>query len=241
MTGCVPLPAGVLEVWTQPVDSGPDDAGLDLLDAGERARWGRFVFPEDRRLYAAAHALLRRVLSRHAPRDPRDWRFVAGPWGRPELAPGQGAGELRFSLTHCRGLVACAVARGGPVGVDAEALDRRLDVAAIADTVFTPAERAWLDAAPGGQRAEAFFALWTLKEAYVKARGLGLSLPLTAFSVRAEPPGITPAADDPDLWHAELQRATPRHFVAVAAPRTAGLVAVRWHAVPSSGRIDAAG
>lgn len=224
------LPDGVIEVWTRPVGSGPDDAGLDLLDAGERTRWERFRFADDRRIYASAHALLRRALSAHAPRDPRDWRFVAGPWGRPELAPGQGADGLRFNLTHCRGLVACAIARGRLVGIDAEALDRPLDHGELAAAVFTPAERRQLEAASGGRRAETFFALWTLKEAYVKARGLGLSLSLQAFAVQADPPAITPAADDPDLWFAALARPTPRHLMALAAPRTAGPLDLRWRA-----------
>ncbi|WP_448191063.1 4'-phosphopantetheinyl transferase family protein [Azospirillum sp. sgz301742] len=213
----IDLPRDAVHVWTLPVPPGPKDAGLDLLDQSETARWHRLRRPEGRRLFAAAHALLRTALSRYAAVDPRDWRFTAGEHGRPDLA-GPETG-LSFNLTHTDGLAACAIARGLPVGIDAERPDRRVNLEGMARIAFADAERAQLQAAAPEQEGEVFFGIWTLKEAYIKARGLGLALPLKSFSVTVEPPGITPSPDDAKVWHAELTRPTGEHLLALAVPR----------------------
>lgn len=228
-----------VDVWLSPVGDGPADEGLALLDTDERQRWERFVFDADRRLYAHAHALLRRTLSRYRGQAPRSWRFAAGPWGRPEIAGDDGDG-LRFNLTHCRGLAVVAVTRGRTVGVDAEAIDRPLDWDGVAGYAFGPAERQELDSVPESRRPALFFTLWTLKEAYVKARGLGLSLPLGDFRVQADPPGIIPAADDPDRWLAACFQPGPGHRVSLAVPRNPDGSAppVRWYDAQTLCRID---
>lgn len=212
------LAADAVHVWIQPVPPGPEDAGLDLLDESETARWRRFHRPETRRLFAAAHALLRTALSRYAAVDPRDWRFTAGEHGRPDLAGPVETG-LSFNLTHTSGLAACAIARGVSVGIDAERAARSLDLDGMARVAFADSERAQMQAAPPERRGDVFFGIWTLKEAYIKARGLGLALPLKSFSVTVEPPGITPSPDDPQVWHAELTRPTAEHRLAVAVPQ----------------------
>ena len=217
------LPPGTVHVWVRPVPPGPEDEGLDRLDPEETARWHRFRRPETRRLFAAAHALLRAALSRYAAVDPRDWRFAADAHGRPHLT-GPETG-LTFNLTHTDGLAACAVARGLAVGIDAERPDRRLDLDGMARVAFADPERAQVAAAPPERRNAVFFGVWTLKEAYIKARGLGLALPLKSFSVTVEPPSITPAADDPQAWDATLARPTPDHLLALAVPRG---TAVEW-------------
>ena len=217
------LPPDTAHVWIRPVPPGPEDEGLDLLDPGETARWHRFHRAETRRLFAAAHALLRTTLSRYAAVDPRDWRFAAEAHGRPYLT-GPETG-LTFNLTHADGLAACAVARGFPVGIDAERTDRRLDLDGMARVAFADAERAQVAAAPPERRTAVFFGVWTLKEAYIKARGLGLALPLKSFAVTVEPPSITPSPDDPQAWDATLTRLTPDHLLALAVPRGVG---VEW-------------
>ena len=192
-----------VDVFILPVPPGPDDAGLDLLDADERARWDRFKFAPDRRIFAAAHALLRAALSRWGDSAAPDWRFQVGRWGRPELAEAQAASGLRFNLSHTRGMVACAVTRGRAVGIDVEGFDTAGRSDGVARRAFTDFERAQIEASPADRRTEAFMTVWSLKEAYVKARGLGLSLPLTSFSVAIAPPRILPAPDDTGRWHAE--------------------------------------
>jgi 4'-phosphopantetheinyl transferase len=154
-----------------------------VLEPGERERAGRFRFDSDRRAYVAAHALLRRALSHHAPVEPADWRFSADPGERPEILAPARAPRLRFSLSHTRSVVACAIVPELDVGFDVEDLAREAPLE-VAER-FAPFERAALAALGPGPREDRFFAYWTLKEAYMKARGLGLAIGLDqiAFDV----------------------------------------------------------
>jgi 4'-phosphopantetheinyl transferase len=226
--------AADVHVWLLAAPEDADDArterALALLDPGERARAGRLRDRHDARRYVFAHALARTTLTWYAPDvPPARWRFGVGEHGRPEIA--DGASPLRFNLSHTAGLVACAVARGRDVGVDVEHLfpprwsdETCLEIAAAE---FAPAEAAALAAAPPAERRARFFELWTLKEAYVKARGLGLALPLRGFSFDSRAPEIRvrcgPGIDDaPDGWRFERLRPTPRHALALAARRAPG-------------------
>lgn len=158
------------------------DAWQLWLGPDELARAERFVFRKDRLLHLLARALARSALSRISGADPARWEFVTGPHGRPELGgPPHPNGPLRFNVSHTRGLVACAVARGHDVGVDVESFERELPVAELAARFFSAEEAAEIAAAPPAARDPRFLALWTLKEAYLKARGFGLSLPLDAL------------------------------------------------------------
>ena len=225
----------------------PEDAdherverGAALLDAEERARLARLRFAPDKLRYLFAHALVRTTLSRYAPETaPARWRFLTNEHGRPEIAAGAGAPPLRFNLSHTAGLVACAVTFGRDVGVDVEHLSpRRFDAAAwleVAAAHFAPREVAGLQAQPAEARRERFFAIWTLKEAYLKARGLGLALPLTRFAFDLDSvapdtaPGTEPRVqfdpemnDDAAAWHFARPQAGPAHALALAARRAPG-------------------
>ena len=173
---------------TEHSGDGDVQAALALLSADERARYGRFVFPDDRRDFAEAHALLRRVLSLYAAVAPPAWIFDAPPGEKPALVPWLGAPPLSFNLSHTRGLVACAVALDADVGVDAERIDRVADGEDIAARYFTAGETAALMACDSPGRATRFIELWTLKEAYLKAIGRGLARPLNevAFAFAAD-------------------------------------------------------
>ena len=192
-----------------------------LLDAAEQARADRFRFAEDRDSYVAAHALLRTMLSRQAPVAAPDWRFVAAAGGKPMLEPSHGRPDLTFSLSHTRGIVACAVGAGCDLGVDVEHCDRSLPVLELAQRFFAPAEAGLIASLPPAQRDACFYRLWTLKEAYTKAIGLGIAATLGAFAFRLEPPPVSitflaAGADRPDAWHfAEFQPA-PWHRLALA-------------------------
>ena len=161
--------------------SGIDEDGLAaavaLLSDEERERLERLRRPEDRRDYAVAHALLRQTLASSGSRAAADWQFTTDDRGRPGLVNGQ----LAFSLSHTRGLVACAVATAGQVGLDVEAV-RPIEAAQIADDFFSPQEQRELDLLDAPAAALRFFDCWTLKEAYSKAIGAGLDLPLNATS-----------------------------------------------------------
>src|SRR5262245_60905547 len=180
-------------------------AWRDLLTDEERERGDRYVFERNRDEHVAAHALVRLALSRFAAGvDPRDWRFVVGERGKPEIAAP--ASPLRFNLSHTDGLVACVVAEGVDVGVDVENTARRSDTVAIADRYFAPAEVAALRSLPAGAQRDRFYEYWTLKESYMKARGLGLALPLGKFWFTLAPPAppridiAPPIVDRPERW-----------------------------------------
>jgi 4'-phosphopantetheinyl transferase len=133
---------------------------------------------------------LRVLLGRYAGCAPAALRFAYGPHNKPFLA----GSPIEFNLSHCRGLGVCAITLGQPVGVDVEYVQSDLDHGAIANYSFSSAERATLTTQSGPDVARAFFRCWTLKEAYVKARGGGLSIPLASFDV---PMTVTPGGAQP--------------------------------------------
>jgi 4'-phosphopantetheinyl transferase len=195
-----------------------------LLDEAERARADRFHFAADRDAYATAHALLRVMLSKEAGIAPADWRFRAAHGGKPEIDPALGQPDLRFSLSHTRGMVACAVGRGHDLGVDVEACDPSHPALEVAQRFFAPAEAALLGRLPPAQRNVAFYRIWTLKEAYLKATGQGITGPLDSFAFTLDPVSIafsTPGSGQPDGWQFTEFRPGPGHRLALAIRRPA--------------------
>jgi 4'-phosphopantetheinyl transferase len=196
------------------------------LDSGERARSTRFRYQEDRTAYIAAHALLRTALSSIADRPPTEWRFVAEKLGKPRIDPEAGLPRCEFSLSHTRGLVACAVCAGAQIGIDVATLAPREAGLDIATNFFSPAEVAMLRRAPAGQQPLVFFRLWTLKEAFIKATGEGLSRSLDSFSFSLDPVSIdfpSGPADEAAHWQFAEMRPTRRHLLAVAIRRPPGV------------------
>lgn len=195
-----------------------------LLNTEEREREARFHFDADRERFVIGRALTRIQLSRYLGGDPRDWALVANAHGRPELPARDGGPTFGFNVSHTRGLVAVATARTPDVGVDVECIDRVL-THDVADRFFAPAEVAALRALPEGDRPRVFFDYWTLKEAYIKARGMGLALPLRHFAFRLRPPGPPTIAFDPEIdddaatWQFAQAWPTDRHRLAVAVRR----------------------
>ncbi len=153
-----------------------------MLDDDERARADQFHQHDDRLLYITAHALNRLVLTRQRPSvDPSAWRFSVGAWGRPHPINPE-TGELRCNLSHTRGMTAVAVTEGTDVGVDVEWIRPDDWIFDTAPTVFSAAEVDSLGRLGNDERRDRFFLYWTLKESYIKARGMGVSLPLTLIS-----------------------------------------------------------
>jgi 4'-phosphopantetheinyl transferase len=182
------------------------DALLACLGAEERERHGRFRFERDRDIYLVAHALLRRMLARVIGCAPDALAFVAGEYGRPEIAAPEFAKEFRFNLSHTHGLVACAVCRRGDIGVDVEYVERRVEIMGVSRHVFSEVEVEGIAALSGAAQRERFFELWTLKEAYIKAIGKGLSAPLRSITFDPTQPDPVPVRfgaevqDDPERW-----------------------------------------
>lgn len=236
------LDAGQVDVWLTSLAQIGDDlqtAYQRLLSAEERGRWQRFLVDGARLQYLVARALVRTSLSRYAGVPEDAWTFEANAYGRPYVRLPAACRDLYFNLSHTDGLVACAVSRNGEIGVDVENIGRAVDYLALAPTVFAPEEVASLARAAPADRCERFFAYWTLKEAYIKARGMGLSLALDGFWF--ELGGAAPRVqftercpDDAGRWRFRQYAPTPEHRLAVAAaPESALDIRLRW-VVPSA-------
>lgn len=168
-----------IDVWTYAITGAERCEELvPVLSAEEVGRYERYHFERNRREFLCAHALLRRALSREAGGAPEAWTFGTGEWGKPFLV---GAEELEFNLSHTNGFVSCAIARGVEVGVDVERVDRSVEAVDIARRFFADEEWKYIEGLPEGLQRDAFFRIWTLKEAYVKACGRGFDLPLRDF------------------------------------------------------------
>ncbi len=167
-----------------------------FITPGERQRMMAFRFEKDQRQYLAARALIRTVLSLQTGAPPTAWRFGASARGKPFIEAPAGQPPLHFNLAHTHGLVVCALSMAHTrLGVDVESIDRRTAALDIAHSHFSPAECAWLRGVPTEQLHQAFMQLWTLKEAWIKATGEGLSAALSqcTFTLPARP-GAGPAA-----------------------------------------------
>ena len=192
--------SGEAAIWLADLDAA--DAGeraLAVLSEDERARAARFVFDVHRRRFIACRAWLRQQLGERLTRAPHDLRFEYGPVGKPSLS----GGALRFNVSHSDRYALLAVA-DAEIGVDIEQERPLSDMDALAERVFSAAERQALAQVPAGRKAEAFFAGWTRKEAYIKARGEGIGL-LAAIEVAltpGEPPRLIRVDGQPD----ELER-----------------------------------
>jgi 4'-phosphopantetheinyl transferase len=199
---------------------------VSLLSEGESVRWQRFVFPSDRHDFLVSHALVRVALSQHAKIPPAEWTFAKNAYGRPEIA-GPVVDGLSFSLSHTRDFAAVAIARGRGVGVDVEHLARRMPEEVL-KSAFSPGEISALRRLPPEKRHERFFHLWTLKEAYAKARGFGLSLsfPKITFDLDAPPPIMAllgpELTDEAPRWSFTLMQPTSAHCLAVACEADGG-------------------
>jgi 4'-phosphopantetheinyl transferase len=192
------------------------------LTADERQRAERYVFEQDRTHFVVARGLLRVLLGGYLRQDPPHLRFTYGPYGKPALATDTGRASLRFNVSHSHGLALYAITRGREVGVDVERIRPKVVQEKIAERFFSPREVTVLRALPPPLQAPAFFACWTRKEAYIKARGDGLTLPLDQFEVSlapGEPAALLRTAWDPQeaaCWALQDLAPAPGYRAAVA-------------------------
>jgi len=223
-----PLEPGEVHVWYVLTDEVADPALLAayerLLRGDELARHRRLMIDRVRHEHLLTRALARTCLSRYTQVPPEAWAFEVNRWGRPEIADPADARWLRFNLSNTQGMVACAVARGLDVGVDVEYVERRTTPLEIADRFFSSHEVAALHRLEGEHaQRERFFDYWTLKESYIKARGMGLAIPLGDFSFHLDDDPQTvrisfapTLEDDPSSWTFWRARPTPLHRIAAA-------------------------
>jgi 4'-phosphopantetheinyl transferase len=215
-----------VRLWAMPTAELTEDdvaAWLDVLDDTERSRVARLAIPRTRIEYASAHALTRAMLSAASGEAPTAFRYEIGFKGKPRAFIGDRPLDLHFNISHTDGLVAVAVSRHCELGIDVEAVDRSVDLA-VADRYFFGAEADWLAVQPRDRQLESFLRLWTLKEAYIKATGRGLSQPLDEFWFDVDPPRIrfTPAIDDDERAWRFHQRVLADRFMVSAGWRSAG-------------------
>jgi len=194
-----------------------------MLSPEEKRRAERFVFERHRRQFVFAHGLLRVALSSFAPGvDPADWCFTANEHGRPFVSGPDSARAVHFSLSHTEGCVACVVSGCEAVGVDVEEIRERQSLLATARRHFSAEEIDALRVLEPQDMVDRFFDYWTLKEAYLKARGIGAALPLDHFSIIISAdqgirirfaPGM---ADDAERWRFKKLSPSARYRLALA-------------------------
>jgi len=179
------LGAGEIHVWhfRLVVPEGLEPGWRTVLSSTERERADKFAFPYLRERYIAAHAIMRRLLGGYLGLDPASLVFEIAERGKPSL-PGK---PLHFNLSHTNDHGLLAVTRAGEVGVDIESIDRKLDRTGIAERFFSRAEADELASLPADLQAEAFCNLWTRKEAWLKATGVGISEGLTKIEFNCRP------------------------------------------------------
>jgi 4'-phosphopantetheinyl transferase len=200
--------------------SGEAVAFEKIMTNEERARAARFHFDRDRNQFVVGRALARTLVGRSLGVRAVDVAFTTNAYGCPRITPTPSSG-LHFNLSHTRSLVACGIARGVPFGVDVEDVHDLPDMANLARTSFSAREVEDLFALPEARRVPRFFDYWTLKEAYIKARCMGLALPLDAFAFALNGARIEVAfeprlGDDASAWHFERHALTAKTMLAVA-------------------------
>jgi 4'-phosphopantetheinyl transferase len=182
MSATWPLSPGTVDVWWCDLaarSEGDHAAWAELASADERARADRFAFADERRRFLSRRGLLRTLLSGYLGKSPKDLRFACDDKGKPRVPDG----DVRFNLSRTGEGVLIGFTRGPDIGVDVERVQDGYMGEEIAGKFFAPSETAALTALPESSRSEAFFRVWTAKEAYLKARGDGLAFPLDAFAV----------------------------------------------------------
>lgn len=201
------------------------DPRLDgALSADEWARAGRLRVRRDGLRFGRGRGFLRAVLGRYLERDPKELRLEYGWRGKPELSDGR----LRFNLSHSDGLLLLAVTLDRPIGVDLERVRPVADLERIAARFFSEAENLALASVPARDRPELFFRCWSRKEAYLKARGCGLGVPLAQVDVglaAAEGPAPLVMHGSPEestRWSLSGLRPAPEHCAALVVEVPAG-------------------
>ncbi len=233
-----------IHVWRIPLDETEDAERLyTRLPPEEQQRASRFRFAEDRRRWVHGRWSLRRVLSLYLGVGPLAVRLIYGPYGKPAVNPEFHDRSWQFNFTHSGQLALLALTHGSRIGVDVEQIREVPCALSLAEDFFCPDEAAEIAACSSHDRADAFLRCWTAKEAYLKARGDGLSAPLKEFRVsfRDDAPSyVLPRGTAPDAFAKwRLYPITPdiayvAGVVWESGPTTTGPQVVLFHLAPES-------
>ncbi len=223
-----PAPANLVlsrdevHVWCASLDQSASQVQqlAKTLSADEQLRADRFRFEQHRQHFIVGRGVLRAILGRYMDISPSQAQFCYGSHGKPALAAAGTAGMLDFNLSHSGGVALYAFARDRQIGIDIERLRPVSEVEQIAKRFFSTREYEELRALPPSQQQDAFFRYWTLKEAYVKATGRGLSLPLDQFEVSLASGEsavlLRMPVDSQEACHWSLKELNPGHDYAAA-------------------------
>ena len=181
----LPLPEDEVQLWRVDLEGirADESRWQKLLSADESARAARFHFARDRQRYVASRGVLRTILASYLGTDAGSLSFSYSEKEKPSLGPAHADGEVKFNIAHSGGIALLAFTRRREIGVDVEQFRRDTDLEAIARRYFSTHEQNQLAALSPDEKDNAFFRCWTRKEAYIKATGDGLSLPLSQFDV----------------------------------------------------------
>jgi 4'-phosphopantetheinyl transferase len=210
-------------------DAGQLERFRGLLTDGERSRIDRFVFAHDRHVRLVARASLRLCLAEHTGAGAAEFQFRENAYGKPFVELPEQYRHVCFNVSHTKDCVAILICDHRTVGVDVEEIRPMSDLHSIAQRFFAQRETEALAALSGQSATERFFQYWTLKESYIKGRGMGLSLPLDQFWFDVEagpnPPRIhflDGIDDDPNRWIFHQQRLDAGHWLATAIENPQG-------------------
>ncbi len=204
------------------------DRYFPMLNTEESAQQKRFHFDRHRHQYLVTRAMIRSLLARYVGVPAHELRFNKNAYGRPELALEHSRIPIHFNLSHTDGLIVCALVLDREVGIDVEDITRGGDLVQIADRFFSASEVQDLHMVPRERQEDRFFDYWTLKEAYIKARGMGLSIPLEQFSYHIDDSATDIAIsidprqqDQPSRWQFRQWRCAPHYKIALCLERRA--------------------
>jgi 4'-phosphopantetheinyl transferase len=219
-----PITGSELHVWCISLNVSPEDLFYftSLLAQDETNRAGRYYFENDRNHYIAARGLLRIILGGYLGTEPARIEFTYGPHGKPALNFASKEGVLEFNLSHSKDRVLYAFNWNRKVGVDIEYRIPMADMDDFAEQFFTPRESAFINSLSGDQKEDAFFKTWTCKEAFLKANGSGLTVPINQVEISLEANGtveLCSIGNDKESaahWRLELFNPFPGYQAALA-------------------------
>ena len=218
------LPNDAVHVWRASLQVSVSELRTfeDTLAADERARAERFYFQKHSEHFIVGRGLLRNILSRYLDTEPDQLHFCYNSYGKPALTEDTSAEGLHFNLSHSHGIALYALTRRREIGVDIEYFRPDVEAEKLAERFFSPREAAVLRALPEHLRKEGFFNCWTRKEAYIKAEGEGMAIPLSTFDVSltpGEPAALLRTQNQPQetaCWSLQALNPAPGYAAALA-------------------------
>jgi 4'-phosphopantetheinyl transferase len=226
-----------IHVWQVELDQPPAVVGelFAMLSGEEKKRIAQFRTPDLRRRQAVAHGVLRALIASYLNSDPAELAFSRNSHGKPQLKRAETASKLQFNLSHSEDVAAYCFANHTPVGIDVETIGEIPDLEGVAALCLSGCEQEWFYQLPLPERNETFYTIWSIKEAFVKAIGWGLSFPLNQVEVRRKAEGdwecfrVSGYDNPPSRWRIFTFAPTPEATAAmVTKAHTSEIRCFRW-------------